>query len=76
MHPPRTSRSFVRPSDRPTAPHNLLVSSRLDTTRADAAAEALSWVAEALSGVAEALGVAIPLFSLALNEWDLILSLL
>jgi hypothetical protein len=94
MLPPRnTSRPFVRPSVWPTdrtAQPARLISTRLDTTQADAAAEALNWVtealdlvAEALGGVtealgaaAEALGAAISLFSLTLNEWALILSLL
>jgi hypothetical protein len=81
-----TSRPFVWPTDR-TAQLARHVSTRLDTTRADAAAEALSWVTEALGGVAEALGgvtealgataealnAAISLFSLALNEWVLII---
>jgi hypothetical protein len=41
MLPPRnTSRLSVRPTDHTTS-HSLLVSSRLNTTQADAAAEAL-----------------------------------
>jgi hypothetical protein len=59
MLPPATH--HVRPSDRSTD-HTTqparLVSTRLDTTRADAAAEALGGVAEALDRVAEALDAA------------------
>jgi hypothetical protein len=57
--PRNTSRLFVRPSvwptDRTAQPAHL-ISTRLDTTQADAAAEALSWVTKALDWVAEALG--------------------
>jgi hypothetical protein len=60
MLPPRnTSRPFVRPSVWPTdrtAQPSRLISTRLDLTRADTAAEALNWVTEALDWVAEALG--------------------